>query len=89
MDVGMLWFDNDPQQDLLEKIQKAAIYYQRKYRHAPNVCYVHPSMIPDLQAQMGAIMVRSRITILPHHFWIGYQQKDVSSSDTGQVIKQL
>jgi hypothetical protein len=45
MEIGMLWFDNDPQLALGDKISKAADYYQSKYRQTPNLCFVHPSMI--------------------------------------------
>ena len=80
MDIGMLWFDNDPKLDLCDKVQKAAAYYQSKYQHTPNLCFVHPSMIPDVKAQAGTIMVRSDSTICPHHFWIGlHREKEVEA----------
>ena len=45
MDVGMLWFDNDRRKDLSSKVTRAANYYREKYGRAPNVCFVHPSML--------------------------------------------
>lgn len=76
MQIGMLWFDNDPQLDLESKVRKAANYYKCKYRQVPNLCFVHPSMIPDMKTQTEEITVYSSSTILPHHFWIGFQQQD-------------
>jgi hypothetical protein len=47
MKIGMLWFDNDKQTDLVTKIEDAADYYQHKYGLRPNLCFVHPSMAPE------------------------------------------
>jgi len=75
MEIGMLWFDNDPKVDLCDKVQKAATYYLSKYRQSPNRCFVHPSMIPGSQVQAGAILICSNATIHPHHFWIGVHRQ--------------
>lgn len=75
MEIGMLWFDNDPQLELGEKVRKAADYFQNKYRQAPNVCFVHPSMITDVSTQAGMVAICSHSAIQPHHFWIGFAQE--------------
>lgn len=41
----MLWFDNDSQLNVADKVNKAAAYSQSKYQQTPNQCFVHPSMI--------------------------------------------
>ena len=46
MNVGMLWFDNDPSVIMTAKVARAAKYYQNKYGLQPTLCFVHPSMIP-------------------------------------------
>ena len=51
MNVGMLWFDNDAKTDLDGKIERAAVYYRTKYGRVPTLCFVHPSMLPSLQAE--------------------------------------
>lgn len=82
MDVGMLWFDNDEKIDLFSKVNRAAKYYQEKYGKQPNVCYVHPSMIEEIRngsakkIKAGDIEVRTTITMLPNHFWIGVNGKE-------------
>ncbi len=78
MDIGMLWFDNDPKSDVLSKVMKAAAYYSNKYGEEPNLCFVHPSMIPEVKTNAGKIAVRSNSTVLPHHFWIGVQQPKIT-----------
>jgi len=76
MDIGMLWFDNDPKSELSNKVVEAANYYLSKYGEKPNLCFVHPSMIQGSSVDAGQIVVESNNTVLPHHFWIGVQQKE-------------
>lgn len=78
MNIGMLWFDNDPKAEIQIKIERAAVYYLDKYGKAPNLCFVHPSMLrsapveqPDKLIKNGAIEVRTSRSVLPNHFWIG------------------
>lgn len=79
MDIGLLWFNNDPQLDLTSKVSKAAEYYQSKYGEAPDLCFVHPSMLSEPTVRAGAVVVCSNSTVLPHHFWIGVQHDNNSS----------
>ncbi|NUM45690.1 MAG: hypothetical protein HUU38_13385, partial [Anaerolineales bacterium] len=52
-------------------------YYKKKYGNVPNLCYVHPSMLPvnktiDSKKMMaGNVEIRSMMTVLPNHLWIG------------------
>jgi len=47
MNIGMLWFDNDPKSNIDFKIERAAAYYRTKYGRAPTLCFVHPSMLKN------------------------------------------
>jgi hypothetical protein len=84
MNIGMLWFDNDPQSDLVAKVTRAANYYQGKYGNRPNLCFIHPSMavveqdIDETPANLkaGEVEVRCTQSVLPNHFWIGTQILD-------------
>jgi hypothetical protein len=71
MNIGMLWFDNDPKADLMTKIQRATDYYQHKYGQKPDVCYVHPSMVSDKSARMNGLDVQANQMVSPDHFWLG------------------
>jgi hypothetical protein len=71
MDIGMLWFDNDPKADLYSKIARAADYYQKKYGQLPDLCFVHPTMLKVENVRSGKIEVRTNRSVLPNHFWIG------------------
>jgi hypothetical protein len=74
MNVGMMWFDNDPKISLTAKIEKAANYYYHKYGHSPNVCLVHPDMLPETDFETGQIVVRPYRSVLPGHLWIGVEE---------------
>lgn len=78
MNIGMLWFDNDPKAGMDAKIERAAAYYQGKYGKRPDLCFVHPSMLqapagapPEQAVRLGAVEVRTSKVVLPNHFWIG------------------
>lgn len=78
MNIGMLWFDNDPKAEIDTKIKRAADYYHNKYGAIPNLCFIHPSMVnngslrtQDEKMSSGDIEVRTSRTVLPNHFWIG------------------
>jgi hypothetical protein len=73
MKIGMLWYDNDPKSDLAAKIDKAKSYYMKKYGSAPNVCFVHPSMVGGEIKPVGDVEVRTNGGVLPNHFWVGVE----------------
>jgi len=79
MEIGLLWFDNDPRRGIEEKVLRAASHYQRKYGHKPNVCFVHPSMLNGngkrRVLRVGGMEVRPGRAILPDHFWVGVNEQ--------------
>lgn len=95
MNVGMLWFDNDPKKELDDKIERAATYYSEKYGKKPTICFIHPSMMPDTDSPTPdkaapieiavkdvQIQIRSNQSVLPNHFWIGVNGFKSSASDS-------
>ena len=82
MKTGMLWFDNDPKTDIYLKVKRAINYYQTKYGHSPDLCYIHPSMIEKYSIKSNGIEVRSSKQVLPNHFWLGVSDMALSS-DSG------
>jgi hypothetical protein len=81
MNVGMLWFDNDPRTALTAKVARAADYYRQKYGQVPDLCLVHPSMLskspPDLvDGPVGKVAVRPNRLIQPGHLWIGKEDQN-------------
>jgi hypothetical protein len=88
MDIGMLWFDNDKKSDYEAKIERAATYYRDKYGKAPNLCFVHPCMIPNNGSKNAekhfmksqGVEIRTSKTMLPNHFWIGINRQDATAA---------
>ena len=81
MDIGLLWFDDDPRRGLEDKVGRAAKRYREKYGRWPNTCYVHPQVVTDHLGQElrlagtrkshDKIRVISAPNILLHHYWLG------------------
>lgn len=78
MNVGMLWFDNSRNEGVRARIERAATYYREKYGRDPNLCFVHPSTYGDQDGDhIGALRVETSTSILPDHFWIGVEERDL------------
>ena len=77
MNIGLLWFDNNPRRDLHEKIARAAKRYRQKFGIAPDVCYVHKSALSGNgnTAKVGQIQVKTLPSALLHHLWIGQEDQ--------------
>ncbi len=73
---NLLWFDDNPIRSISDKIERAAQRYQQKYGHTPDVCYIHPGEGEADPA--GSIKVLPAKSVLPHHFWLGVEDKKVS-----------
>ncbi len=75
MKTGLLWFDDDPRKELEEKVQRAAVHYERKHGRPPNLCFVHPSALDGDGKQpirkAGDVEIRTGRSVLPNHFWLG------------------
>ena len=76
MHIGMLWFDDNPNLALKNKIEKAVAYYRQKYHHEPNLCLIHPSMMDKDRPEFDQLTVRSYRPVLPGHLWIGIEDKN-------------
>jgi hypothetical protein len=90
MNTGMLWFDNDPKTALTAKIERATDYYHKKYGRKPNLCLIHPSMLPadekvgndnpttgkTVWSGAEGVVIRPYRPVLPGHLWIGIEEKN-------------
>lgn len=71
MNIGMLWWDNDPKTTFEIKVKKAAEYFDKKYGAYPNTCIVHPSMVNRTAVDRIDISIMKEIR--PNYFWIGVE----------------
>lgn len=76
MDIGLLWYDDDKQRSLEEKVNRAVAYYWSKYGESANTCFVHPRMLaPDgAPRTIGAVIVRPMRNVIKNHFWLGIER---------------
>ena len=58
MQVGLLWFDNDPRHGLESKIAEAAHRYSVKFGQLPDTCYVNQKEL-NSQNRVVALAARS------------------------------
>lgn len=83
MNYGVLWFNDDTQTTLREKIEQAAQYYRRQYNRAPQLALISPKAReenPDLKSlpfEGEEIAVREWSGALHDHFWIGFEHAPV------------
>ena len=76
MKVGLLWFDDDPQRGIEEKVQRAAQRYRERFGRLPNVCYVNPIALPQKkELRCGRVRIIAAPNVLPHHFWVGVSDR--------------
>lgn len=81
MQVGLMWYDDDPKRAVEEKIRQAAERYREKHGRWPNTCYVHaeggsahvedPGGACDPRVLEGGIRLVRATNILRHHYWLG------------------
>jgi hypothetical protein len=81
MNVGWLYFLDDPKLSLLQKIQRAQEAFERKFEHKADFCQLN---IGDAENEdLEAISKSTRLTIKaekminPHNFFVGYEGIDV------------
>ena len=87
MDVGLLWYDNDSNRTLEDKIGRAAQRYREKYGRWPNLCFVHPKAVMEqndsdkritclLHNTQATVQIKSAPNVLVHHLWLGESNGD-------------
>jgi hypothetical protein len=71
MEMGLLWFDDNPGVSLAAKIEKAARRYRQKFGRSPDMCYVHPQTLAGAGELPAQVKVIERTSVQPNNFWIG------------------
>jgi hypothetical protein len=80
MQEGLLWFDNDPQRKMADKIKQAAKRYQSRLHCKPTVCYLNSEEFDTSLNQVDGIHLKPARNIRPHYFWIGVEQDAVKTA---------
>ncbi len=70
MQVGLLWYDDDPKKTLEMKIEQARVRYVEKYGRAPNACYVNSAAV-TVDSKVRALRIIPARGVRPNYLWIG------------------
>jgi len=70
---GLLWFDNNPNHKLADKVKQAAARYRTRMHCKPTICYVNADDYSEKTSKVDGIVLRSSITIRPNYLWIGVE----------------
>ncbi len=68
VNLGWLWFDDDPKTSLDEKVSQASARFRQKFGRAPRVCYVSLTALGGAQPVTGPVQVRGASNVLRGHF---------------------
>jgi hypothetical protein len=78
MTTGMIWFDNDPQKNINEKIRNAIKYYQNKFGSQPTICYINPKLQEKFLESEQEIEISFNNNLSPDYIWVGLRQNSFS-----------
>lgn len=73
MQEGLLWFDNNPNRKVADKVEQAAKRYQDKLNCRPTVCYLNIAEFDEAHPEVDGIRLKPLKNVLPHHFFIGVE----------------
>ena len=64
----MMWYDDDPQRPIAQKIAAAIETYVARFREQPTVVLVNTGAE---QPEVAGVSIEGRGTVPPDHFWVG------------------
>jgi hypothetical protein len=71
MEVGELFYIENPSLNLEERVLWAAERYQKKFGQQPTLCMLHPSLLKGGQKRLGRLRLEAKKSVLPNYLWIG------------------
>ena len=74
--MGLLWYD-DSKADFATKVLEAKERYEEKFGRKAYCCHVHPDCLPEKGLPANGIKVVASPAVLPNHFWVGVEEKEV------------
>ena len=73
--TGLLWYDDDPDRTLAQKIERAAVRYEQKLGERPTICLVDRKVLEEgAQLEIDGILVESSRSVLAKHLWLGRRE---------------
>jgi hypothetical protein len=79
MREGLLWFDNDPNRKLADKINRAVTRYQVRFGRRPTTCYINYKEFDGQTEEINGVRLRPVADVRRHHFWVGVEQETITT----------
>jgi hypothetical protein len=72
MKKGLLWYDNQKNVDIKERISSAIDFFESKYGYLPGKCFVNPETLGKPLELGNKIKVIPNECVLANHFWLEF-----------------
>lgn len=72
MKEGLLWYDNQINLDIKERISSAVDFFESKYGYLPEKCYVNPDTLGKPVELGGQIKIIPNERVILNHFWLEF-----------------
>ncbi|HEV7129826.1 MAG TPA: hypothetical protein VGN32_20505 [Ktedonobacterales bacterium] len=81
--LGVLWFDDDPKRPLAQKVEQAVVRYRERLGRAPDLCQLNPAQAAALATQKAAGLPALRLvadaSVRPNYFLVGSEDELVAT----------
>jgi len=75
MKEGLLWYDNQGNIDLKERIMSAVKFFESKYGYLPKKCFVNPATLKEPLEMDRKIKVFPNDRVIVNHIWLEFSSE--------------
>lgn len=79
--IGLMWFDNDPDRTIEEKIRTAAAFYLAKSGVSPDRCFVNADQLGDETVAIDGVEIDGVRWIMKNNFYVGKEKESENGRD--------
>jgi hypothetical protein len=72
MKEGMLWYDNQGNVDIRDRITSAVKFFELKYGYVPKKCFVNPVTLEKPLELDDKTKVLPNERVIVNHFWLEF-----------------
>ena len=75
MKEGLLWYDNQGNIDLKERIMSAVKFFESKYGYLPKKCFINPATLEEPLEMDRKIKVFPNDRVIVNHIWLEFSSE--------------
>jgi hypothetical protein len=75
MKEGLLWYDNQVNIDIKERITSAVKFFESKYGYVPKKCFVNPVTLEKPLELNRKIKVIPNDRVMVNHIWLEFSSE--------------